>query len=169
MTQIEHARAGRVTPEIEAVARDEQLDPGVVRDEVARGRMVIAANKAHDYRERQNAAKRGGGLRPVSLQAEDAETGLTLDPPSTQPGPDTTLMRSERLASVDQALTQLGDPCREILELRYFADLSYEEISASLDLNPKTVSSRLSKCLDKLEVILRDTLLREENTGTSVQ
>ena len=47
MTQIEHARAGRVTAEIEAVARDEQLDPALVRDEVARGRMVIPANKVH--------------------------------------------------------------------------------------------------------------------------
>lgn len=47
MTQIEQARAGRVTAEMEAVARDEQLDPEVVRDEVARGRMVIAANKTH--------------------------------------------------------------------------------------------------------------------------
>ena len=46
---------------------------------------------------------------------------------------------------------ELGGPCREVIELRYFADLSYEEISAELNLNPKTVSSRLSKCLDKLE------------------
>ena len=47
MTQIESARAGQITPEIEAVARAEQLDPELVRDEVARGRMVIPANKAH--------------------------------------------------------------------------------------------------------------------------
>jgi len=33
--------------------------------------------------------------------------------------------------------------------------LSYEEISRSLQLNPKTVSSRLSKCLDRLEEIAR--------------
>jgi phosphomethylpyrimidine synthase len=47
MTQIELARAGHITPEIETVARDEQLDPALVRDEVARGRMVIPANKVH--------------------------------------------------------------------------------------------------------------------------
>jgi phosphomethylpyrimidine synthase len=47
MTQIESARSGRITPEIEAVARAEQLDPELVRDEVARGRMVIPANKTH--------------------------------------------------------------------------------------------------------------------------
>jgi phosphomethylpyrimidine synthase len=47
MTQIEQARAHCVTPEMEVVARDEQLDPEVVRDEVARGRMVIPANRIH--------------------------------------------------------------------------------------------------------------------------
>lgn len=57
MTQIEQARAGRVTAEMEAVARDEQLDPEVVRDEVARGRMVIAANNTHLKK----------GLRPIGI------------------------------------------------------------------------------------------------------
>jgi phosphomethylpyrimidine synthase len=47
MTQIECAQAGQLTPEIEAVARAEQLEPTFVRDEVARGRMVIPANRVH--------------------------------------------------------------------------------------------------------------------------
>ena len=47
MTQIEYARAGRLTPEIEAVAQAEQLEPDFVRQEVAGGRMVIPASKAH--------------------------------------------------------------------------------------------------------------------------
>jgi phosphomethylpyrimidine synthase len=47
MTQIEQARLGNVTPEMQAVARNELLDPLLVRDEVARGRMVIPANKVH--------------------------------------------------------------------------------------------------------------------------
>src|SRR3954447_19055817 len=47
MTQIEQARQGIVTQEMEAVARRENLDPALVRDEVARGRMVIPANVVH--------------------------------------------------------------------------------------------------------------------------
>jgi RNA polymerase sigma-70 factor (ECF subfamily) len=115
----------------------------------------IAANKARDYRERQHAAKRGGGQTPSSLQAEDPESGLTLDPPSTAPSPDLALIGAEQIAQVHEALDQLGEPCREIIELRYFGDLSYDEISHTLKLNPKTVSSRLSKCLDRLESIAR--------------
>lgn len=123
----------------------------------------IAANKARDYRERRNAAKRGGGQTPVSLQAEDPESGLTLDPPGSTPAPDALLMNAEQAALVHQALDQLGEPCREIIELRYFGDLSYDEISHSLDLNPKTVSSRLSKCLDRLETITRKLFAGEKS------
>jgi phosphomethylpyrimidine synthase len=47
MTQLEQARAGVITPEMEYVARREGLDPALIRDEVARGRMVIPANVNH--------------------------------------------------------------------------------------------------------------------------
>jgi RNA polymerase sigma-70 factor (ECF subfamily) len=91
----------------------------------------------------------------LSLQEDDPETGLTLDPPSSSPGPDAMLLNAERLRLLHQALDALGEPCREIIDLRYFGDLSYEEISAALELNQKTVSSRLSKCLDRLDEIVR--------------
>jgi len=126
----------------------------------------IAANKARDHRERRHAAKRGGGQAPLSLQAEDPESGLTLDPPAPLPGPDDLLMNAEQLGLIREALDLVGDPCQEIIELRYFGDLSYEELSATLKLNPKTVSSRLSKCLDRLEGIVRKIFSRE-NSGVS--
>ncbi|QDT50620.1 Phosphomethylpyrimidine synthase [Symmachiella dynata] len=47
MTQIERARKGEVTPEMEFVAARELLSPELIRDEVAAGRMVIPANKVH--------------------------------------------------------------------------------------------------------------------------
>jgi RNA polymerase sigma-70 factor, ECF subfamily len=127
----------------------------------------IAANKAHDYLERQRAAKRGGGQVTVSLQAEDPE-GLVLDPPASAPPPDLALINQENMALIVQALERLGEPCREVIELRYFADLSYEEIAESLQLNPKTVSSRLSKCLDRLEIVAARLISREKNKSVSV-
>ena len=47
MTQILEARAGNITPEMEFVAKREDLSPELIRDEVAIGRMVIPANKVH--------------------------------------------------------------------------------------------------------------------------
>ena len=46
-TQLESARNHVVTPEMEFVAKREDLDPELVRAEVARGRLVIPANVEH--------------------------------------------------------------------------------------------------------------------------
>ena len=46
-TQIHYARRGMVTEEMEYVARLERLPAETVRDEVARGRMIIPANVRH--------------------------------------------------------------------------------------------------------------------------
>ena len=123
----------------------------------------IAANKARDYRERRNAIKRGAGQAPVSLDAEDPGTGLAPDVPAGEPTPDAVLIDAEQSAVVHETLDRLGRECREIIELRYFGDLSYEELSGALKLNPKTVSSRLSKCLDRLETLLRRAFSGEKS------
>jgi len=48
ITQLEHARLGTITPEMERVAeREPHLDANQVREEIAAGRMVIPANKVH--------------------------------------------------------------------------------------------------------------------------
>jgi RNA polymerase sigma-70 factor (ECF subfamily) len=113
----------------------------------------IAANKAHDHRSRSKAVKRGGGQMLLSLQATDPVTGLGLDPASPAPGPDQCVLQQERWLLLRKSLDDLEPPCREILELRYFAELSYDEIGQALRVNAKTVSSRLSRCLDRLESI----------------
>src|SRR5437764_8946374 len=47
MTQLEAARAGLVTPEMRRVAQRECASAELIRDEVARGRLVIPANVRH--------------------------------------------------------------------------------------------------------------------------
>ena len=47
VTQMHYARQGRVTEEMDFVARREKLDPELVRSEVARGRMILPANVHH--------------------------------------------------------------------------------------------------------------------------
>ncbi len=57
MTQIEAARAGTITPEMEIVAADEHLEPEFIRQEVSAGRLVIPANTVH----------LAGRLRPMGI------------------------------------------------------------------------------------------------------
>jgi phosphomethylpyrimidine synthase len=46
-TQMHYARRGIITEEMEYVAKRENLSPELVRDEVARGRLIIPANIKH--------------------------------------------------------------------------------------------------------------------------
>jgi len=54
-TQMHYARQGMITGEMEYVARRERLAPELIRDEVARGRMIIPANINH------------GNLEPMAI------------------------------------------------------------------------------------------------------
>lgn len=47
MTQLEAARKGAITADMQFVAQREDLDAELIRDETARGRMVIPANQVH--------------------------------------------------------------------------------------------------------------------------
>src|SRR5205807_3115936 len=47
LTQMHFARKGTVTPQMQRVAEREGLSTDVVRDEVARGRLIIPANGNH--------------------------------------------------------------------------------------------------------------------------
>jgi phosphomethylpyrimidine synthase len=47
VTQMHRARRGEITPEMERVARRERLEPELVREEIARGRLIVPANVHH--------------------------------------------------------------------------------------------------------------------------
>ena len=64
LTQLQAGRRGLVTAEMDRVAEREQVAPELIRDEVARGRLVIPANKRH------LAGSGGEPPRPVPSQVE---------------------------------------------------------------------------------------------------
>jgi len=55
---------------------------------------------------------------------------------------------------VREAILQLSDEFREIIVLREFAELSYQEIATLLDCPPGTVMSRLARARSKLRTLL---------------
>ena len=63
---------------------------------------------------------------------------------------DETLARLDEALSVHDALGQLSDDCREILDRFFCRDESYGTIAAALDLPAGTIASRISRCLTKL-------------------
>lgn len=87
----------------------------------------------------------------VPLHAEDKngeETELFI--PDERYSPDRLAERAADRAAVRSALAALPDDCREILALRESAELSYEEIAATLSIEIGTVKSRLNRARKKL-------------------
>jgi RNA polymerase sigma factor (sigma-70 family) len=63
---------------------------------------------------------------------------------------DETLSRLEEALSVHEALAELPEHCREILDRFFTRDESYQTIGAALDIPAGTIASRISRCLAKL-------------------
>ncbi len=64
--------------------------------------------------------------------------------------------------AVREALADLSEPCREVLDRFFARDESYRTISAQLDLPAGTIASRISRCLRRL----RETLEGRNDPAT---
>ena len=76
MTQLEAARQGIITAEMRRVAQREAVTPEFIRDEVARGRLVIPANIRH-------LAGSAGAAPPASDGMADEQ--LPIGHPTARP------------------------------------------------------------------------------------
>jgi RNA polymerase sigma factor (sigma-70 family) len=63
---------------------------------------------------------------------------------------DRTIEETDEAFAVREALEELGDPCRELLDRFFARDESYRTIGEELDLPSGTIASRISRCLGKL-------------------
>jgi RNA polymerase sigma-70 factor (ECF subfamily) len=101
--------------------------------------LAIAANEA---RNRRRAA---GRREHLALRvAGEAVTG------SAAPSSESLALAADRDAGLRSAVARLGGTDREVLWLRYFAELSEAETAAALGCRPGTVKSRTSRALARL-------------------
>jgi RNA polymerase sigma-70 factor (ECF subfamily) len=78
-----------------------------------------------------------------------------------EPGPEAQLIRHEQRRQVQQAVLSLAETSRAVLVLREYGGLSYQEISAALDIPIGTVMSRLNHARLCLREILMPQLMME--------
>jgi RNA polymerase sigma-70 factor (ECF subfamily) len=88
-------------------------------------------------------------------------TWLTLDDvafwlPSSDAGPERSALRGERRDLVQRALQTLPESYRSVTVLRYWHDLSYQEIATALSLTEATVKTRLHRARKMLLDALGD-------------
>ena len=74
------------------------------------------------------------------------------------PGPEEAALARELAERLRQALAQLPSREGEVFCLRYFEDLSYQQIAEALDLQPGAVATALHKARAKLEALLTDAV-----------
>ena len=102
---------------------------------------TIAANKLRDHW-RSSATRR-------RLDGPEA-SGLAEVLPAEEPAPEAGLLSDERASLVRRAVGELPPGMRQVLELRAFQGLSFEEIGDRLGRNAQAVRKRFSRGLGEL-------------------
>ena len=66
-------------------------------------------------------------------------------------------MKSQRIDEMHRIVEQLKPKYRQLAEMRYFQEMSYNEISSDLDLPLGTVKAQLFRARDLMFEILKNT------------
>jgi RNA polymerase sigma-70 factor (ECF subfamily) len=115
----------------------------------------LAKNKCVSQIRRKTALKR---VREEVGYALEERKGSSDEPLAIAvaegPGPEGEMLAQEEAAGVLKALQTLSPDCQRILQLRYYRELSYDEICTSLGLPLGTVCSRLKRCLERLKKVV---------------
>jgi len=64
--------------------------------------------------------------------------------------------KKELISILRRALTHLDAKCRELVELRYYHELSFGEIAQKVGESENTITVRTRRCLDKLRAACHD-------------
>ncbi|MBR4773662.1 MAG: sigma-70 family RNA polymerase sigma factor [Bacteroidales bacterium] len=92
---------------------------------------------------------------PLSSAQRDSEGDfIEYQIPSNQPNPEESLIRMQRDETLKQLVDQLKEPYRRIIRMRYYEDLSYEEIAQQLNLPLGTVKVRLMRAKNLLAAVV---------------
>ena len=81
----------------------------------------------------------------------------TFDLKSKDPNPEKLMIKKQRIAILRQIVDQLKPKYRDLVKLRYFKELSYDEIATQLDLPLGTVKAQLFRAREFLYNIMKNT------------
>lgn len=109
---------------------------------------VVAKQVCVDEYRRATASKRTGKTVAVDHHDSGQEAATTLK--SALDLPEDQLERSEQLEILKRAFTNIGEKCRELLQLRYLEELPFKEIATLLGANKKSLAVQAGRCLDEL-------------------
>ena len=80
-----------------------------------------------------------------------------FDLKSNDPNPEKIMIKKQRIAILRQIVDQLKPKYRDLVKLRYFKELSYEEIAETLEVPLGTVKAQLHRSREQLFKIMSGT------------
>ena len=113
---------------------------------------TIASNNCIDFIRKKRLET--VSINKVYKQSDDDETEIQIA--SSGPTPEEKVITEQRIKIMRQAVQLLKPRYRRLVEMRYFDELSYEEISEKMDLPLGTVKAQLFRARDLLYNILKD-------------
>ncbi len=113
----------------------------------------IATNNCIDF-----IRKKRGSTISLDQSMDDDESLTPSDTiKSDSLDPEMTLIREQKVKILREIVTKLKPRYRRLIELRYFEEFSYEEISGELKIPVGTVKAQLFRARELLSNILRNT------------
>lgn len=110
---------------------------------------TIAANKVRDH---WRSRRHHDALRETSFDGDENEKGI--EPADGKRGPLLELEGTEMRAKLDAAIDGLPAGMREALVLRWYEELSFEEIGRLIERNETAARKRYSRALEELRNVL---------------
>ncbi len=92
-------------------------------------------------------------LDPIESQTDGHGAHICVNPGKSQ---EDLLLEQEELGSLKRALFKLEKRCKELIEARYFSDISFQEIADRTGVKTNTLVVQLKRCLVRLLGILRE-------------
>lgn len=111
----------------------------------------IALNNSIDYIRHKNNSP-----QCVDNDLYEIDTDLLIDRSESNntPTPEQEVMDKQRIQMLRLAVTQLPEKYRKVIELRYYEELSYEEISQALNISLANVKIQLLRAKNMLSEIM---------------
>ncbi|MFO7853377.1 MAG: RNA polymerase sigma factor [Bacteroidota bacterium] len=111
----------------------------------------IATNNCIDFIRKKKSA-------PTAIeQQQDEQDDPAAHLQSDMPGPEEEMMQQQKIRHLSHVVSQLKPKYRRLIELRYYKEYSYEEISDELNLPLGTVKAQIFRAKELLYNILNKT------------
>src|SRR5664279_2803337 len=114
----------------------------------------IATNNAIDF-----ICKRRANLISID-QSHDEDGSIHISIQDSEPDPLESIINQQKVKMMRTIVAKLKPRYRRLVELRYFSEYSYEEISEELELPIGTVKAQLFRARELLYNILKNTSSR---------